>query len=138
MIKPLVTWLLLAAAAAPCAAQEEHVLRVGLNALTEVNVAAEIGTILVANPTVADVAPIDRQRVVVIGRTPGATGLLVLSKAGERLIETTVFVAADAAWTVRVNRGASQTTLTCSPNCVPTVESPTQTGSAPATTPLPK
>lgn len=121
MIKTLLSSLLVTTLAGTAAGLAgEPAVRVASDGLAQLAVPAEIGTVMVANPAIADVTPIDRQRLVVVGRRPGATTLLVFSKTGVPLLETTVLVVPNETRTVRVHRGATESTLTCAPRCAPT------------------
>lgn len=122
--------------ASPALAQA--ITHLGQDRLKPLDLTGEIGTVLVANPAVADVVPIDPRRLAVIGKRPGSTGLVVLSKAGERLLDTTVVVGQDRRWTVTVHRGGTESRLTCAPLCE--AADPTtapSTASAPAGSPSP-
>lgn len=118
--------------ASPALAQA--ITHLGQDRLKPLDLTGEIGTVLVANPAVADVVPIDPRRLAVIGKRPGSTSLVVLSKAGERLLDTTVVVGQDRRWTVTVHRGGTESQLTCAPVCA--AADPT-TASAPTGSPSP-
>ncbi len=105
---------LLAAAAFPARAAE--VLRVPADGVVTLDLGQAPGTILVANPAVADVVPAGGHRLIVLGRRPGQTGLVVLSAGGRQLLARTVTVVA-AGGTVTVHRGAEGKVLSCTPAC---------------------
>lgn len=119
-------------AASPALAQAS--IHLGQDRLKPLDLAGEIGTVLVANPAVADVVLIDQRRLAVIGKRLGSTGLVVLSKTGERLLDTTVVVDQDRRWTVTIHRGGAESRLTCAPLCAPATDPATPsaapTGSA--------
>jgi Flp pilus assembly secretin CpaC len=129
---------LLAAAlllAAPPALAEAPI-HLGKDRLKPLDLIGEIGTVLVANPAIADVVPIDPRRLAVIGKHPGSTSLVVLSKAGERLLDTTVVVGQDRRWTVTIHRGGAESQLTCAPVCAAATD-PATAPAAPAGGPSP-
>lgn len=147
MLKALLISAFAIAAAGPAAQAADEVLRVGGDRLVELALTDDVGTILVANPAVADVAPVDQRRLAVIGKAPGSTSLLVFSKSGERLVNTTVVVGGTDPWTMTVHRGAAESSLTCAPRCVsaagqtpssaPASASAAPVPAAPAATPAP-
>ena len=118
MLKALLISAFAIAAAGPPAQAAEAVLRVGGDRLVELALGDDAGTVLVANPAIADVVPVDQRRIAVIGKAPGSTSLLVFSKNGERLVNTTVVVGGPDPWTMTVHRGAAGSSLTCAPRCV--------------------
>jgi Flp pilus assembly secretin CpaC len=99
------------------AAGAERTIRVQADAAVTIDLGAEAKTVLVANPAIADVTPVNGQKLIVLGRGAGQTGLLIFDEAGKPLLEATVLVTPSRQWAVTVNRGVNATTLNCAPRC---------------------
>ena len=72
---------------------------------------------LVANPAIADVTPVNGRKLIVLGRGAGQTGLLIFDDAGKPLLEATVLVTPARQGAVTVHRGVNGKTLNCNPRC---------------------
>ena len=108
----LVSCLLLAG---PAAAADE--LTVTAGAVTVVETNADIHTVMVAVPEIADATVTAPRRLILLGRKSGRTGLLVIGSDGATLVDATVMVAPADVGTVTVDRGTRETTLSCTPRC---------------------
>ena len=76
-------------------------------------------TVVVGNPSIADVT-VQRNGVVVItGRRAGRTNFIALDKAGSIISESTVAVSVSVAGRVLVRRGVEATSYDCSSECLP-------------------
>jgi Flp pilus assembly secretin CpaC len=120
MIKVVATAVLgflTAGIAAGTASGAERTIRVQADAAVTIDLGAEAKTVLVANPAIADVTPVNGQKLIVLGRGAGQTGLLIFDEAGKPLLEATVLVTPSRQWAVTVNRGVNATTLNCAPRC---------------------
>ena len=75
-------------------------------------------TIIVGNPSIADVSLSNNNTLVVFGRSYGTTNLIALDAGGRQIanLDVNVTEAANAAMTF--NRGAAQTSYACAPRCV--------------------
>ena len=87
-------WTALGGGALQAQVSQEIVLPTGNS--TVVTVAATMARISIGDPDVADVAPVSRTEIVVTGKAPGSTTLLVWDQGGTRT-SYTVRVTADAA-----------------------------------------
>ena len=103
--------------AAGSAASAERAIRVQADAAITLDLTAEAKTVLVANPAIADVTPVNGRKLIVLGRSAGQTGLLIFDEAGKPLLEATVLVTPARQWAVTVHRGVNGKTLSCTPRC---------------------
>ena len=86
-------------------------------AVTVLDIAGDIRTVVVAAPEIADATVTAPRKLFLLGRKIGRTGLLVIGTDGAPLLETTVMVAPSDVGLVTVDRGTKQTTLSCTPRC---------------------
>ncbi len=92
-------------------------LEVGKALLVRLSVTPDV--VMLGNPAVADVVVEDNGLLFLLGREPGETNLLVLSKAGEVILSSSVLVGPLSKRRVTVDRGPQVFTLSCNPRCVP-------------------
>lgn len=111
---PLLAGLSPAPAAAEAAAPT---LAVTAGAVTVLETAGDIRTVVVAVPEIADATVTAPRKLFLLGRKTGRTGLLVIGTDGAPLLEATVTVAPADAGVVTVARGTHETTLSCTPRC---------------------
>ncbi|ESR24827.1 pilus assembly protein N-terminal domain-containing protein [Lutibaculum baratangense] len=102
--------------ALPCAAAAETVT-LGLDEAEVLRLDQPANTIIVGNPAIADALVQSPQLLVVTGKSYGATNLIVLDAAGEKVGEYALQVGAEARTTVTVQRGPSRYSYSCTPNC---------------------
>lgn len=76
-------------------------------------------TIIVGNPAIADVSLSNASTLVVFGRTFGQTNLIALDENGRQIanLDLNVVASRDTS-ALTVNRGISQTSYNCTPDCV--------------------
>ena len=93
------------------------------------------------NPAIADVNVIDERTILVVGKKPGITNLIVLDLAGRTLFNEQVLVSQeDNASTITVSRGGATAVYACAPSCQqvgaggppPSVTAPPAAPAAPA------
>ena len=77
-------------------------------------------TIVVGNPTIADVAVQKNGVMVLTGRMAGRTNFIALDGAGSIISESIVSVTSPTAGRVLVQRGLERATYDCAPRCLPT------------------
>jgi hypothetical protein len=92
-------------------------LRVFIDQSTLVKLPERVGTLVVGNPLIADVAIQQGGTIVVTGKGYGATNLIALDRQGNVLLEKTVQVEAPRESVVTVFRGVNRETYSCLPNC---------------------
>ena len=105
------------AANTPAAAGAGRTIRVQADAAITLDLDAEAKTVLVANPAIADVTPVNGRKLIVLGRGAGQTGLLIFDIDGKPLLEATVLVTPARHGAVTIHRGVNGTTLSCNPRC---------------------
>ncbi len=80
-----------------------------------------ISEVIVGNPSIADVSVHSANTLVVTGKGFGLTNLIVLDGERNVITEQRIMVQRDEYRTVSVTRGISRQTLSCAPQCNPTV-----------------
>lgn len=78
-------------------------------------------TVVVGNPSIADLAIQKNGIVVVTGKSYGVTNLIALDGAGNMLAESTVSVGAATDAIMVVQRGLDRQSYSCTPSCQPSV-----------------
>lgn len=80
-------------------------------------------TVMVGNPTIADVTVEGAKLVYVMGRSFGRTNIVALDSDGATILDINVSVVSQEASTVTLTRGSGQYSYNCTPRCerVPTV-----------------
>ena len=81
-----------------------------------VNIPGSAASIVVGNPTIADVTVIDSRTLFITGRGFGATNVIVLDRSGQTLFSGDVVVTSHAS-DVSVYRGAGRQDYACAPGC---------------------
>ncbi|MCP1198771.1 pilus assembly protein N-terminal domain-containing protein [Notoacmeibacter sp. MSK16QG-6] len=74
-------------------------------------------TVIVGEPTVADVTVKDSRTLVLTGRTYGSTNLVVFNAAGEPIVDQPVIVSRQGKGSVRLYRRDDVEMMTCLPVC---------------------
>ena len=120
----------LAAAAAVASSASAASLVVPIDQSVRLNVSGAASSVLVGNPSVADVTVIDSHTLFVSGRGYGATDLVVLDREGRTLYAGDLVVGAADSGRVSVYRGAARTDMACAPGCQPSIRTPTGGGAA--------
>lgn len=92
-------------------------LQVTLDKYQLVRLDAELATVLIANPNIADVGIESTRLVVLVGRTPGETNLVILDKEGNEILNTPVVVVPNLDRQVTLHRGIAEATFSCDPRC---------------------
>jgi len=119
--------LLLLAALLPCLAApvpfawaaDGAGLQVALDHARVLRIARPAETVIIGNPSIADVAVHDAQTLVLTGRSYGITNVVVLDADGAVVLDDQVQVTSAEAGTLRIFRQASRSTYSCSPVCEP-------------------
>jgi Flp pilus assembly secretin CpaC len=118
-------------AATPAAAQE-RIIQVALNTAELLRLDAAPGSVLVANPSIADVAVQGGKQVFVLGKAPGETELYILDTNGGTMLRAMVSVVPQTARHLTVIRGTEESQLHCAPRCAAVEGQQSKTGAAPA------
>jgi Pilus formation protein N terminal region len=77
--------------------------------------------VIVGNPFIADVAMFDQNTVVITGKSYGTTNLVILDSDNKPIVDEVITVRASEDDVVSVYRKSSRVTLSCHPNCEPTL-----------------
>jgi hypothetical protein len=110
--------LTLSALLFPLAAAAAETLEVVLDQAALMKLPEKVSTIVVGNPTIADIAVQSGGLVVVTGKGFGATNLIALDRNGTVLMERNIVVSGPQGRdTVQVYRGLQRETYSCTPNC---------------------
>ena len=104
--------------AAPASTQERP-LEVRIHQATRINLGAAAGSVIVANPAIADVAVTDARTLFITGKDYGVTEVIAVDALGRPLFQRQVVVAPAATGAVRVWRGREATEVTCGTACAP-------------------
>lgn len=74
-------------------------------------------TIVIGNPGIADASVEDEATIVLTGKAAGVTNMIVLDKAGDEVLNTTVRVSSDVRQLTTVFKAGQRQTFSCSPVC---------------------
>jgi len=105
-------------------------VRVAEHDVTTLDIPGDIHTVVVANPEIADTSVTSQHKLMLLGKKPGYTTLLVIGADGGRLLTTTVMVTPEEKGVLTVDRGVKETNMTCSPRCVTTEAAKDTSGGA--------
>lgn len=107
-------------------------LRVPVDGALVLNLNGDAQNVVVANPSVIDVTPVALRRLLVIGKKPGQTTILVLDSAGHELFNAPAIVVSHGDFSVTLNRGTEVSEFSCDPRCVALTPPKQAGGVAPA------
>jgi hypothetical protein len=94
-------------------------LTVTIDQTKMVQLSAQASTIVVGNPSIADVSMQDGDTALVTGKSFGTTNIIAIDGEGRQVANVRVVVAANSDRTVTLMRGNQQVTLSCAPRCAP-------------------
>ncbi|WP_292085239.1 MULTISPECIES: pilus assembly protein N-terminal domain-containing protein [unclassified Brevundimonas] len=115
------TSALLALAAVTAAQAQARPLNVEIDHATRVQLRAPAGSVIVANPKIADVTVVDANTLFITGKGYGVTEIVAVDALGRPLFQSQVVVSAGSSGSVRVWRGAQATEMACGASCSPSV-----------------
>jgi Flp pilus assembly secretin CpaC len=78
-------------------------------------------TIIIGNPGIADATIQDAQTLIITGKSFGSTNLIVLDAEGQPIADEILSVRPNDDSVVTVFRRSSRVTLSCTPDCSPTL-----------------
>ena len=104
-------------------------LSVAVNKVEVINLERDANIVLIANPTIADVAVESERLIFLFGLEPGETNILVLDAEGNKILSSPVVVVPNLERQVTINRASvnEEATYTCAPRCA-AIETPAGTG----------
>lgn len=119
----------LSATTAALSAKSGEAIIVPVHKVKVVTLDRNAGVVLIANPTIADVAVENKRMIFLFGLEPGETNLLILDTAGEEILTAPVVVVPILERRVTVNRASANevATFSCAPRCA-AVATPAGTG----------
>ncbi len=88
----LIASVVIAASAGPGFAQDKDTLRVEVDKAHLIQLDENAATVMIADPTIADVAVESPRLVFVVGRAVGETSLFILDADGNRMVDATIVV----------------------------------------------
>lgn len=108
---------------APAVAQERP-LDVKLDQATQVRLRAPAGSVIVANPRIADVTVTDARTLFITGKSYGLTEIIAVDALGRPLFQRQVAVSPGETGSVRVWRGGEAVEIACGARCAPAAARP--------------
>lgn len=105
----------------PAVAAAEDNVTVLLNQARIVRLPDKTKTVIIGNPVIADVTVHKHGNMVLTGKSYGTTNLIAIDDGGNIIAESKVTVNAAREGLVVLNRGGSQLTLSCTPDCEKTL-----------------
>ncbi len=110
---------ILIASGAAAAMAETGSTTVHINQSRRILLRGAAASVIVSDPSVADVSMIDAHSVILQGKGYGQTDVLVIDHAGRTLLDDRVLVTAPETGVVTVHRGAATMDYTCAARCQP-------------------
>ncbi|WP_296173641.1 pilus assembly protein N-terminal domain-containing protein [uncultured Brevundimonas sp.] len=115
------TAALFALGVAAAAQAQSRPLNVEIDHATRVQLRGPAGSVIVANPRIADVTVVDANTLFITGKGYGVTEVIAVDALGRPLFQSQVVVSAGSNGSVRVWRGAQATEMACGSSCSPSV-----------------
>lgn len=112
---------LLATAGAMPAAAADTPISVILDRAKVMRISRPADIVIIGNPAIADATIQDNQTLIITGRAYGTTNLIVLDAAGQAIADEVLTVTAANEDVVTIYKRASRETLSCTPECSPTL-----------------
>lgn len=110
--------------ALPCAAVEADArppIAVTIDRAKVMHISRPADTIIIGNPGIADATIQDAQTLIITGKSFGSTNLIVLDEHGQPIADEILSVRPNDESVVTVFRRSSRVTLSCTPDCAPTL-----------------
>lgn len=115
------TAALLAFGLAASAQAQSRPLNVEIDHATRVQLRGPAGSVIVANPRIADVTVVDANTLFITGKGYGVTEVIAVDALGRPLFQSQVVVSAGSNGSVRVWRGGQATEMACGSSCSPSM-----------------
>ena len=115
------TAALFALGVAAAAQAQSRPLNVEIDHATRVQLRGPAGSVIVANPRIADVTVVDANTLFITGKGYGVTEVIAVDALGRPLFQSQVVVSAGSNGSVRVWRGGQATEMACGSSCSPSV-----------------
>jgi Flp pilus assembly secretin CpaC len=98
-------------------ASAQSTVRVGIDEARIVPLVKSPSTVIIGNPTIADVSVQNGNLMVVMGKSYGTTNIIALDGAGEEIANLGLNVTTSGNHEVSLYRGPQRATLSCAPRC---------------------
>jgi Flp pilus assembly secretin CpaC len=102
---------------AQLSAMASDTIDVKLDQATLLKLPANVATVVIGNPMIADAAMQPGGLLVITGKGYGSTNMIALDRAGEKLMDRSVEVSASHDNVVVVYRGVERESYSCTPQC---------------------
>ncbi len=116
MLSGIAVMLMLLAGVTAARAEGESI-SVSVDQAKLVKLPGRVATLVVGNPLIADVTLQSGGMIVVTGKGYGATNVIAMDRAGDILVDRTIFVGGPADKVVTVYRGVDRESYSCMPVC---------------------
>jgi Flp pilus assembly secretin CpaC len=103
----------------PAKAQEP--IKIVIDRAKVMHISRPADTIIIGNPAIADATIQDNQTLIITGRSYGSTNLIVLDADGQPIADEVLQVQDSDEAIVTVFKRSSRVTLSCTPQCAPTL-----------------
>jgi Flp pilus assembly secretin CpaC len=107
--------------AAPAPADAQVPINIVIDRAKVMHISRPADTIIIGNPAIADATIQDNQTLIITGRSYGSTNLIVLDADGQPIADEVLQVQDTDEAIVTVFKRASRETLSCTPQCAPTL-----------------
>lgn len=108
---------LLASAAMMIAPAQAGELWLTIDQVRAYDMPAPVGSIVVGNPSIADVTVQSNQKILLYGKAPGLTNIYFFDADGKKMDNVYVRVQSDMRNMLVVHKGTARTTYSCTKNC---------------------
>lgn len=105
----------------PSAQSRDIGIMIVINQAKILDVSDNVGTVIVGNPAIADVTVHDSKKLVIMGKSPGTTNIIILGNDGKILIDNIIHVGSETDSFVTVYRAMSRYSFSCVGECTPAV-----------------
>ena len=117
----LAAFLLTGVVIAPGGSDAKEPIAIVIDRAKVMHISRPADTIIIGNPAIADATIQDNQTLIITGRSYGSTNLIVLDAAGQPIADEVLMVEATDEAIVTVFKRSARVTLSCTPQCAPTL-----------------
>ncbi|MCB1489937.1 MAG: pilus assembly protein N-terminal domain-containing protein [Bauldia sp.] len=111
----------LAAGSQAAVAAEHEPISVVIDRAKVMRISRPADIVIIGNPAIADATIQDNRTLIITGRAFGTTNLIVLDASGEAIADEVLTVTGTNDGVVTVFKRANRETLSCTPDCSPTM-----------------
>lgn len=137
LIAPAVVAAILAVSGAAPAQSAD--VNLGIDQSQRIGLRGSVASVIVGNPSIADVTVVDSNTLFIVGKGYGMTEIVAVDGVGRTLFQNKVTVTGGGSGSMRVWRGAQATDMVCAQSCAPSLREYRNDGGAsgPTSTPTP-